>query len=51
MQKVESVDAEENCSRPERRWPGKLGRRRLTVGYGAQTEPEMKLTEDAVWSQ
>jgi len=40
--------AEEDCSRPERRRPGKLGRRRLTVGYGGLTELEMKLTEDAV---
>jgi len=43
--------AEEDCSRPERRRLGKLGRRRLTVGYGGLTELEMKLTEDAVWTQ
>jgi len=43
--------AEEDCSRPERRRPGKLGHRRLTVGYGGLTELEMKLTEDAVWTQ
>jgi len=42
---------EEDCSRPERRRLGKLGRRRLTVGYGGLTELEMKLTEDAVWTQ
>jgi len=41
--------AEEDCSRPERQRPGKLGCRRLTVGYGGLTELEMKLTEDPVW--
>jgi len=38
--------AEEDCSRPERRRPGKLGRRRLPAGYRGLTELEIKLTEE-----
>jgi len=55
MQKVDECrrrcDVLRKTSRPERQRLGNLGRRRLTVGYGGLTELEMKLTEDADWTQ